>query len=69
MTEDQWVQVAKEIQRRPPMPYFSLNAMSGADVRAIYAYMRHLGPAGVPAPKFVPADQEPPQPYVLFPKQ
>ena len=35
MTEDMWVQVAKEIQRRPPMPYFSLNAMSEPDVRAI----------------------------------
>jgi len=69
MTEEQWVQTAKEIQRRPPMPYFSLNAMSGADVRAIYAYIRHLGPAGVPAPKFLPADIEPPQPYVQFPKQ
>jgi mono/diheme cytochrome c family protein len=67
MTEDQWVQVAKEIQRRPPMPYFSLNAMAEADVRAVYRYIRNLGPAGVPAPKFVPPDTEPPQPYVLFP--
>jgi mono/diheme cytochrome c family protein len=67
MSEDQWVQLAKEIQRRPPMPYFSLNAMSTADVRAIYAYMRHLGPAGEPAPKFIPADKVPPQPYVQFP--
>jgi mono/diheme cytochrome c family protein len=67
MSEEQWVQIAKEIQRRPPMPYFSLNAMSQADVRAIYAYIRHLGPAGEPAPKFVPADKEPPKPYVQFP--
>jgi mono/diheme cytochrome c family protein len=67
MAEDQWVQVAREIQRRPPMPYFSLNAMTEADVRAIYKYMRHLGPAGTLAPKFVPPDKEPPQPYVQFP--
>lgn len=67
MSEDQWVQLAKEIQRRPPMPYFSLNAMSAADVRAIYAYIRHLGPAGELAPKFIPADKVPPQPYVQFP--
>lgn len=69
MTEEQWVHVAKEIQRRPPMPYFSLNAMAEADVRAIYKYIRYLGPAGVPAPKFLPADKEPPQPYVQFPAQ
>lgn len=69
LTEDQWVQTAKEIQRRPPMPYFSLNAMSETDVRAIYKYIRHLGPAGVAAPSFVPADKEPPKPYVQFPAQ
>jgi mono/diheme cytochrome c family protein len=67
VTEEQWVQVAKEVQRRPPMPYHSLNAMSQADVRAIYKYIRHLGPAGAPAPAFVPADREPPKPYVQFP--
>ena len=69
MTEDQWVQVAKEIQRRPPMPYFSLNAMAEPDVRAIYRYVRHLGAAGQPAPKFLSADKEPPQPYVQFPAE
>jgi mono/diheme cytochrome c family protein len=69
MTEDMWVNVAKEIQRRPPMPYFSLNAMSEKDVRAIYQYVRYLGPAGVPAPSFVPPDTEPPKPYVQFPAQ
>ena len=35
ITEAEWVQTAKKIQRSPPMPYFSLNAMSEADVRAI----------------------------------
>ena len=67
VNEEQWVRVAKEIQRRPPMPYFSLNAMAEADVRAIYKFIHSLGPAGVPAPKFVPPDKEPPQPYVQFP--
>ena len=67
MTEEQWIQVAREIQRRPPMPYFSLNAMTAPDLKAIYRYIRYLGPAGEPAPKFVPADKEPPKPYVLFP--
>jgi mono/diheme cytochrome c family protein len=68
ITEGQWVQVAKEMQRRPPMPYYSLNAMSQADVRAMYAFIRSLGPAGKPAPAFVPPDKVPPQPYVQFPE-
>lgn len=67
MTEAQWVQLAKEIRRRPPMPYFSLNAMSETDVRAVYKYIRSLGPAGKPAPNFVPPGKVPPQPYVQFP--
>ena len=67
-TEEQWIQVAREVQRRPPMHYFALNAMPKEDVTAIYRYIRSLGPAGEPAPKSVPPDREPPQPYVLFPK-
>jgi mono/diheme cytochrome c family protein len=67
ISEDQWVQVAKEMQRRPPMPYYSLNSMSETDVRAMYKFIRSLGPAGKPAPKFVPPDKVAPQPYVQFP--
>ena len=67
ITEDQWVQVAKEMQRGPAMPYFSLNAMSQAEVRAMYKFIRSLGPAGKPAPAFVLPDKVPPQPYVQFP--
>jgi mono/diheme cytochrome c family protein len=67
ITEEQWVQVAKEIQRRPPMPYYSLNQMAESDVRAMYRYIHSLGPAGKPAPKYVPPDKVPPQPYVQFP--
>ena len=67
ITEEQWVHVAKEIQRRPPMPYYSLNQMAEPDVRAMYKYIRSLGPAGKPAPKYVPPEKVPPQPYVQFP--
>jgi mono/diheme cytochrome c family protein len=67
LDEDQWVQVAKEIERKPPMPYFSLNAMSGPDVRAIYRYINSLGAAGAPAPKFLFSSATPPQPYIQYP--
>lgn len=67
MTVEQWILSAKEIQQRPPMPYFSLNAMTTPDLKAIYEYIRHLGPAGDPAPEFVAPDRDPSQPYVLFP--
>jgi mono/diheme cytochrome c family protein len=67
ITDEQWIQVAKTIERSPPMPYYALNAMTRADVLAIYEYIRSLGPAGEPAPKSVTTDKEPPQPYVQFP--
>jgi mono/diheme cytochrome c family protein len=67
LEEDQWVQVAKEIERRPPMPYFSLNAMAEPDVRAIYRYITSLGAAGAPAPKFLFSSAMPSQPYIQYP--
>ena len=66
ITEDQWLQVAREVDRRPTMPYFALNAMSKSDLRAIYRYMRHLGPAGSPEPKAVSPGGEAPPAYVQF---
>lgn len=66
MTEPQWIARARS-ELRPPMPWFSLRAMSDADVKAIYASLRHLGPAGTPAPAFVPPDKTASTPVVQFP--
>ena len=41
---------ARSLQTRPPMPYWALNEMSNADLEALYAFVRALGPAGQPAP-------------------
>jgi len=66
-SEDQWVQVARTVQFRPPMPWFALRDMTEGDLRAIYRFVRQLGDAGEPAPSFVPPGQEPKGPFVLFP--
>ena len=50
------------------MPWFNVQAMSTADLRAMYRYIKSLGPAGKPAPAYLPPDKKPPQPYVAFPK-
>jgi phosphoglycerate dehydrogenase-like enzyme/mono/diheme cytochrome c family protein len=52
LTEDEWLTRAR-VQRLPPMPSPAMQAMSDADLRAIYRYVRHLGPAGEPAPAYV----------------
>jgi mono/diheme cytochrome c family protein len=67
LKEGEWVKKAKTLSTRPPMPWFNLHRMTNADLRAIYRYVRHLGPAGKPAPQYVPPDRTPSGPYVQFP--
>ena len=67
MSEAQWVDAAKTLKRRPPMPWFNLNDMQEDDLRALYQFMRSLGEPGKPAPAFVPPGEEPDTPYALFP--
>ena len=45
MSADQFVILARS-PLRPPMPWFNLRDMKDSDVKAIYAYLKHLGPAG-----------------------
>lgn len=67
LTEEDWLQRARNLSSRPPMPWFDIQAMSDNDLRAIYRYVRSLGPAGRPAPSYVPPFVTPRGPYVQFP--
>ena len=67
MTEDQWVEYASTLMARPPMPWFSVRAMTDADKRAVHQYVKSLGASGSAAPAFVPPDQQPKPPYIQFP--
>ena len=67
MSESAWVKTAKTKQARPPMPWFALHDMTEQDLKAIYQYVKVLGPAGEPAPSYLPPNQEPKGPYVQFP--
>jgi mono/diheme cytochrome c family protein len=66
LTAEQFVAQARS-PLRPPMPWFNLRDMRDGDVKAIYAYLKHLGPAGEPAPAYVPSDKTPSGPFVQFP--
>jgi len=68
MTAQQWLHHARHMEPRPPMPWFNVRDMTTGDLRAMYRYVRSLGPAGKPAPAYLPPDKTPPQPYVAFPK-
>jgi len=66
MTEAQWLARARN-EMRPPMPWFNLRDMTERDVLAIYRYLRFMGPAGEPAPAYLPPDRTPNPPFVQFP--
>jgi mono/diheme cytochrome c family protein len=67
LTEEQWVNKAKTLNARPPMPWFNVRAMTTGDLRAMHRYIRSLSPAGKPAPAYLPPDKTPPEPVVRFP--
>ena len=55
INEDEWIEIAKTLKSRPPMPHPILNAMDNDDLQAIYWFIRYLGPSGKPVPDFEPA--------------
>lgn len=50
----------------PPMPWFTMKAMTDEDVAAIYKFIKSLGPAGDDMPAYVPPGQKIRTPYILF---
>lgn len=63
MTEDEWVEKLATGSSLPPMPWPSVKAMSEADKRAVYRYIKALpGDAGEPAPAPLPPGVAPPGP-------
>ena len=66
-TEDEWLDIAKNSQFRPPMPWFALRDMDEDDLRSLYRFVRELGPTGEPAPAYVPPGVTAPGPVVAFP--
>ena len=66
-SEAQWIEAARNLRARPPMPWFNVAAMSEADLKAIYGYVKSLPVTGSPAPAYVPPGVEARGPVVTFP--
>lgn len=64
MDEAGWMKYTSELHTRPIMPDFNLRAMHEDDRRAIYRFIRSLGPGGDKAPDYLPPGQTPPPPYM-----
>ena len=66
MDEAAWLAYSATMHTRPPMPDFAVRTMSEDDRRALYRFVRSLGPAGQPAPAYLPPGTTPSPPYVQW---
>ena len=64
MDEAGWLKYTGELHTRPIMPDFNLRAMHVDDRRALYRFIRSLGPGGSKAPDYLPPGKTPPAPYL-----
>lgn len=67
ISEAEWLRNARRVEYRPPMPWFILRDMSDDDLRALYRFVRSLGPAGEAVPAYLPPGEAPQGLAVLFP--
>lgn len=67
ISEDEWLLLARKMRRDSPMAWASLPKVAEQDLRALYRFVRYLGPKGEPAPKRLPAGVTPPTKYLNFP--
>ncbi len=69
ITEDEWVNMFRTRKERPPMPWHNYHQISDKDLRAMYRFIKSLGPKGdsiLSKTWYVPPDKEPKTPYILL---
>jgi hypothetical protein len=64
ISEDDWLFMVRTRGGRWPMVWHDLRFLKVQDQRAIYRFIRHLGPRGAETPADVPPDIEPKTPFV-----
>jgi hypothetical protein len=64
MAEDDWLPLAKKMRERAPMADVMLPNAIDQDLRAIYKFIKYLGPKGTPAPNRLPKGVTPTTQYV-----
>lgn len=66
MSEDEWVEMLSTRTASPPMPWPSVRAMSDSEKRAVYRYIKTLGPVGEAAPVALAPGVTPTTPYEVM---
>jgi hypothetical protein len=67
MTEDEWLVLAKQMRKNSPMAWVMLSSTVDQDLRAIYKFIKYLGPKGTPALSSLAAGVIPTTHYVDYP--
>ena len=68
ITENEWIANAESLRTIPPMPWWSLNAMTREDLIAMYRYIKSLDPLKADVPSYVPPPKTPETPYIQWPE-
>ncbi len=63
MDEAQWLSFSAQLRTRPLMPDCNVRATSQEDRRAVYRFIKSLGPGGQPSPAYLPPGHTSPLPY------
>lgn len=64
MKEVEFIRYAKNLRTRPPMPWYAVNAMKKEDLRAMYRFIKSLGPSQNKVPHGLPPGEVPKGPYM-----
>lgn len=64
MSEDRWLAAVRTRAGHPPMVWEDLRQLPEADLRAIYEFVKSLGPAGVAMPSAIEPWREPKPPFI-----
>lgn len=64
MKESDFIHYAKNLKTRPPMPWYAVNVMKNEDLRAMYRFIKSLGPSQNKVPMALPPGETPKGPYM-----
>ena len=67
VTEEEWLVRAKQMRKDTPMADVMLPNTLDQDLRAIYRFIKYLGPKGVPAPARLPKGVMPTTQFIVSP--
>jgi len=67
ISEDEWVALIRGMRQGLPMDTVLLPKAPEQNLRAIYRFVKYLGPKGEPAPQPLPAGETPQTKYIKYP--